>query len=512
MATPNIVTERARMDPQGNVNALLSALGSESTQNELARFNHQIDAKKLEEQKGKFEWYVEQFSKDHAGGAVSQAQVKARFPETVPVISSRIAEALGQKAGKEQMQSVIEEISNDDALRLDTTARAAFLAKKRAELTANVGSGNEFYGAGVVQAIDKATAQHEINWQTETASFHQKVQAEQFSGEVVSILNSGNPNALLDLDAKFAKSSSLNNLERNKIVVNSAIDLAFVNDDHRVLKSVPARFLNVDTKAHLEKAAVQLTERRMTDFRNAQYLKDVQRTEGLRAAKTDMVSRVANGELIDPANYRGDAEAFQFALQMREAPRLDESLSTANAQSIRNVILTDSTTGEGSMTVAGYTDQLVSNKNLNPKERQKLIEELPKLIEGRNLMRDDMVRQPVSDRLAPRLTALESSTNSAVQTLLTGRNLRSEVMRGYDNDIRNSFNAEYEETGKWPTGHRKLDLIDKAVDRAEKRLEEATKIGSARPAASPAAPTAAPKPAPAASTSRALPKGVTKID
>lgn len=510
-AAPNIVTERARMDPQGNVDALLSALGSESTQNELARFNQQHEAKKLEEQKGKFEWYVEQFSKDHAGGAVSQAQIKERFPETVPVISSRIAEAIGQKEGRKLMEGVISEIASNDTLRLDTNARAAFIAQKRAELTANVGAGNEFFGAGLVQSIDRTLQQHEVNWQTETAGYHQKVQAEQFTGEVANALNSGNPKALLDLDAKFGVSSSLNNLERKKLVVDTAIDLAFTNDDPKLLQAVPQKFLSADSKAQLDKARVQLTDRRMVDFRNAQYLKEVQRTESERVGKTEIIQQVAATGTVDPAKYRNDPVLYQFAVQAKEIPRLDESRSVGNAQSIRNHILTQST-ADDPPSVQALTDQIVANPNLNPKERQALIAELPKLVEGRNLMADDFVRQPISDRLNPRLQALEQSTNSAIQALLTGRNLRSEVMKGYDGDIRRSFMADFEETGKWPTGHRKLELIDKAVERAEKRLEEATRIGSAAPSGGAAAtPRPAPRPAPAAAPTT-LPKGVTKLD
>lgn len=501
-ATPNMQTERAAaFDPNGGsgVDQLLKALGSDSTQQAISEFNAAHERKKLEAQQGKFDWYVEQFAKDHAGGAVSQAQVKGRFPETVPVIASRIAEAIGQQDGRKRWQSVIDEIAQDDSLRLDTAKRSQFLAAKRAEITADVGTDNEFYGSGLVSSMDKLTRQYEATWQSETAAYHQKVQTEQFSGEVVDGLNSSDPKgALLALDEKWAKSSSLNPLERNKAVVASAIDLAFVNDDHKVLDAVPPRFLNVDSKAAIERAKVQLTDRRFTEFRRAQELQTIQRSENLRKSKVSILADVAAGKDINPAAYRSDPEAFQFALTMREVPRVDESTSVGNAQSIRNYILTSASMGDGE-TVQELTDKIVGNPKLNPKERQALIAELPKLVEGRQLMGDDMVRQPISDRLAPRLQALETSTNSVIQSLLTGRNLRSEVMKGYEGDIRNSFLAEYEETGVWPKGRRKLELIDAAVERAEKRLEDATKIGGKAEASTP-------KPA------TALPKGVTKLN
>lgn len=43
-------------------------------------------------------------------------------------------------------------------------------------------------------------------------------------------------------------------------------------------------------------------------------------------------------------------------------------------------------------------------------------------------------------------------------------------------EIRLLFKAEFEDTGKWPTGHRKIELIDKAVYRAEATLERRTRI------------------------------------
>lgn len=181
---------------------------------------------------------------------------------------------------------------------------------------------------------------------------------------------------------------------------------------------------------------------------------------------------------------------------MRETPRLDEATSAANMARAEQEILNGATVGSAG-TLGQLSDQVLKNPGLNPKEKRSLIEKIPKLLEGRNLMEDSAVRQPIADRLNPRLTELAASTNSMMKALLEGGNLRSEVMKQYDHDIRRSFKAEYEETGEWPMGHRKIELIDKAVDRAEATLERLTKIGAAtavRPraagAASPVTPSA----------------------
>ncbi|CAN5331257.1 hypothetical protein BH09PSE5_BH09PSE5_06880 [soil metagenome] len=509
-AQPNLRTEQVRNDPNGDVNSLLQALGSDSTQNELARFAKQREAGQLQEQSLKTDWYIQQFTKDNGSGAVSQAQIKGRFPETVPIIAARIAEGIGQQQGKARWADVTAAIANDDSLRLDSGKRKAFLDQKRAEILAEVGTGNDFFGAGLVKSIDAQISQQEYNWNSETAAYHQKVQAEQFSSEIVTAINTGGDigSALLNLDSRFGKSSSLNPLERNKIAVDTTIDLAFTNDDPKVFDALPQRFLNADTKAALEKAKVQLTDRRFSDYKMARTLREDRRQDDERSAKTNIVAAHARGEPINPADYRNDPTLYAFALAQREAGRLPESESAGNTQSIRNLILTDQTVGSEN-TIQSLTDKIVGNQNLNPKDRQKLIEELPKLIEGRNLMRDESVRGPIQDRLAPRMSALETSMNGAMTSFSEGRNLRAEVMKGYSNDINRSFQAYLEDTGNWPTGQAKLDLIDRATDRAERVIEEFTRMGGKATdsrAAKPATPSAT-KPA-----AIALPRGVTKLN
>lgn len=512
-AAPNLQTERARIDPASSADQLLAALGAGSVQQELNTFNQKYEQDKLQAQTVKFDWYVEQFQKDQASGAVSQAQVKSRFPETVPIIASRIAEAIGQKRGREDYQSTLDEINGNDALRLDTTARNAFLAKRKAEILGSIPEGNDFYGAGVAGSLDKLTRQYEANWQTETAAYQQKLQLEQFSGKVVDALNSESPQTgLMALDAEFAGSSSLNPLERNKAVVSAAIDLAWANDgDPKVLDMVPARFLNIDSKAALAKTRTQITEKRMSDFRNAAALKAERQREELRVSKIGILQDFTEGKPVDPAAYRGDPEAFAFAMNMREAPRIAESTSAGNAAKIREYLLTGATNGDVG-TVQELTDKLLSNRDLNAKDIQGLIGELPKLVEGRNLMSDPTVRQPLQDFLRPALDVLGKSTNATIQSLVSGRNLEMQVTRGYDRDIEGGFRAHFEETGKWPTGNAKRLIIREATDRAEVRLEKLTKIGAEQaPAATPTkSPPVANNPAtsrPTPSASKATPAG-----
>ena len=447
-AQANMLTEQAYRDTNAGNSAkqLADALGIVSVNTQALA--DQDERRRIQEQALKIEHYTETFMQDHAGGAVSQAQVKERFPETVPIIAARIAGEIGKGEGEKSFASVVEAINSDDNLRLNTQARNDFIKQKRMELFGNIPKDNEFYSGGFVKGIDKQLSSYEHQWATQTAAYHGQVEVKGFSDDVVATLQSGGD--LVALDAKWGRSSSLNNLERSKLVIDTVTKQAFASDDPQMLERIPGRFLNAETKASLRQTAIQITNQRFSNLRNNEYLKTTQRDEQLRASKVGIIDTLVSGGQVDAAQYRDNPEAFQFALQMRETSTLDASLSSANSMKIKHGLFVMATTGDSVKSVSELTDDILKSPNINPSDKQALIKELPKLIEGQNLMRDDDVRQPIVDRLNPRLTELSSSTNQLVATFMSGRNLRSEVMKNYDMDIRRSFLAEYEETGKWP--------------------------------------------------------------
>lgn len=496
-ATPNIQTQQASADPRANsAFQLAEALGVAAPQ--LEKFNDDWQKRKQDEQTQKLDSYVERFRRDNAEGAVSKAQVKGMFPEVVPVIAARIAEEVGKKHAATQIGTIIDEINTNDAVRLDSTARNAFIQKKRQELLGTIKPDNEFYANGFVKGMDAQLSQYENAWKSQTADYHQKVQTEGFSQEVATTLDGDGD--LLALDQKYGKSSSLNNLERKKIVTATAVDRALASDDPSVLDKVPQLFHNPDSKALFARTKLQIQEHRMSTFRYGQQMQEYQRAEELRKGKLEIVQNLASGQAIDPKKYAQKPELFQFAIQMRDTPLVDESVSKAAASAFENSVLSSATIGS-----AGTTNDLVAaiaaHPSMNPKDKQALIEKAPKLMEGRQLMKDDVVRQQFSDRLNPLFDMLEKSPTTMLAHL-GGKSPRTDVMRGFDNEIQRSFTAFYETNGKWPTGFEKKELVDKAIEKSEAHLERLSKFGNTPAQSSAAKPN---KPV-------ALPKGVTKIE
>lgn len=473
---------------------LADALGSASAT--LLKWNEQYEARKADEQSRKIPAYVEQFKKDWDGGAVSQAQVRERFPETVPVIAARVAESMGDKAGEEAVRDIMTKVMEDDSLKLDGAARAAYIEQEKQRYVESLGGkNNEFYAAGFLKSFEGMKSQYENQFMQQTAAYHQKVQEETFTKQIENaFLNGGNVEAI---DSAWNSSSSIDNLTRKKLAVETATKLAFASDDPSMLDRIPTKLLNADLKKDIEATRNQIQNARMTKFNFSKSLEAFERDEAVRNSKKEIIESIVGGKQVDPAKYRANPDAFQFAINANNTSLIPEATSAANAEKIRNDILTNATIGV-TASHGQFVDAILARPDLSPGDKKKLIDEVPKLIEGNIAMKDPMVATYVDSRIDPRLKSLESSTNARIQTMLSGRNLRAEVMRTFDSGVRTAFEAEYRDSGKWPTGKRKLEIIDLEVDKAERMIENLTKVDAVNNnnPATPAAPTAA-TPAPA---------------
>jgi hypothetical protein len=496
VAAPKMQAVQVVADPNSNPAFQLAAsLGAAGPA--LDRFQENYERRKLQDQLLKVDAYKERFKADNTSGAVSAAQVGKLFPETVPTIRARIAEGAGFDYGKTLIQPALETVLKDDAIRLDSAARAAYLKQQREQIIGGL-QGDDFYKSGAIRAIDAELKTYENTWQTQTATYHNEIQKKDFRGKITEVFSANTDaasvtTALEALDAQWKASSSLNNLERNQLVIDEVTKLAFSSDNPAMLDLIPQRFLNTESKAELKQAKVAIQTKRITDFRNEQYLIGVERERGVRQGKMDMINSVVDGKPIDPAAYRSEPELFAFAMEMKDVNRLPEVESVASAQRMRTSILDGST-------VAGLNqDQLVgmiqNDKRINPKEKKALIEEVPKLIEGRIAMDDPMVKNVIDLRINPALQALERSTNSTIQRIMTGENLRGQAIRMFEMGVRNAFEAYYQDNKSWPTGRAKLDIIDAQTEKAELYIAKRTK-GVDTPTPAPAAPaTSAPAPA-----------------
>lgn len=474
-AAPNLKTIQANFDPRrSSAFQLAEALGR--AQPVLDKFAEDMKADKRRQEildNMKVPAFIEKAQQEIGTGVVDAVQAKQVAPGASEVVQARTNDGLGAEWGRKNVQSLIDGVNADANLIQDPEKRAQFIAQKRRELIAQIPKGNDFFLSGALGAIDKEINSFENKWQAKSAAYAVEVQTKDFSGKVLEALASENPDeALLKLDQTWKMSSALDNTTRNDLVVKTATQQAYGERNPAILDKIPQRFLNAETKAQITKVRAQIQELKLSDYRAVKTIENDQREELVRTGKTNILTRLTKGEMVDPAEFQTQPELYKFAVEMKDAPRLPSALSTANAQKIRTGILNQATV-EG-LDQNKLIDQIQGNKSLNPSEREKLINEIPKLIEGNIAMNDEMVKSSLNLRLEARLKALESSPNALVQRMVTGNNLRSQVLRSFDVNIRNSFQSYYEDNQRWPTGRAKQDIVDRETERAETLLEKLT--------------------------------------
>lgn len=450
----------------------------------MNKFLEDRERQKTQEQEQKLAWYVEQFRQDHQGNAVSDAQVRARFPETVPVIAARIAQVVGSEDAQQKFGMLTEEILKRDDLRLNTALRTEFIKAKKQELFGQMGEGNDFYAAGFASSIEKQLSQHETSWQQETAAHHQKLQADGFAKVVQeTIYGKGDLKAV---DKDWGASSSLNNLERKKIVTETAIDAALASGDASILDNVPPLFHTPESQAKFARTKIQVTENQMSQLRHADYLQNRQREEDIRNGKLEIVQTLAEGQRVDPRIYKDNPELFNYAISANDQPVIDPSISAATANRVKESILGSSTVGRA-MSADEWTATIMSDPGINFKDKDALIKEIPKLLEGHHLMKDETLRQSFSDRLNPLFDMLEKNPLTMLKQM-GGKSPRTEVMRSFERNVQSSFTAYYQDNGKWPTGFAKKELVDKEIERAEAHLEKLANWNAKASSGKPSAP------------------------
>ncbi len=525
-AAPNIQAVRAQYDPRSSTAfQLAEALGKQGPL--LEKFNEDMKADKRRQEildNMKIPAFIERAQQEVGTGVVDGVQAGRVAPGASEVVNARTNDGLGADWGRKNVQGLIDAVNADATLIQDPVKRAQFIAQKRRELIATLPKDNDFFVSGALGAMDKEINSFENKWQAQSTAYAVEVQTKDFTGKVVEAFGSNNPDAaLLQLDQNWKVSSALNNNTRNQLVVDTATKLAYGERNPAILDKIPERFLNAETKAKITQVRAQIQELKLSDYRAVRTLQNDQREDAIRTGKTTILSRLTKGEMVDPAEFQGQPELYKYVIDMKDAPRLPTAVSTANLQKIRTAILNQATV-EG-LDQNQLIDQIQGNTTMNPADKEKLITEVPRLIEGNIAMNDDMVKSSLNLRLEARLKALEASPNALVQKMVTGTNLRSQVLRSFDVNIRNSFQSFYEDNGKWPTGRAKQDIVDRETERAENLLEKLTdpkNIGKPEgsvPASTPraAAPTAPATPAQApvrikdAAQYNALPSGTVYI-
>lgn len=299
-----------------------------------------------------------------------------------------------------------------------------------------------------------------------------------------------------------------------KTPVDQAINMAAISDNPDLLKALPQKYLNTDSKAQLTKANIAIIDQRWAKFRMGSEFAAYQRQQQTRANKIEINTAIANGRDPNPAQYLNDPEAHEYAVSAMTQPRVPPDISSAAATAFKNSVLNTSTMGSpGSL--EDMTSAALHARGINPSDRAALVAELPHLLDGRIAMKEPRVESTYSMRIGSRLEMLSKGIPNTLGVMSGFGTLTAKAREMYDTEIRNAYSAYYQSNGnQWPRGKDAQDLVDVATGHVATFINEKSSLAALTEMGTPAAaaPTAKPAATGTAKPTLALPKGVTKID
>lgn len=439
------------------------------------------------EQWAKRRWYAEQFMKDREIGSVNAAQLKEVFPEMVPTVATRIADVIGKMESKDWAEAEIQEILQNDDLRLNTQARQEAIKGIYARANETIaGQDNEFYASGFLSQLDATLGQYEMAWLQETAKYHEEKQKEGFSSEILeAFVSGGDP---LAVDAAWGQTSSLSNMERKEVAFKTFLDHAYSTGDADILDQIPQMFLNAENKADIMKAKFQIQDMKWDQYRKGKELDEYQRTKEIRQGKIDGLDIFVRDGYVDPSPFRDQPQVYDYLSSLNKTGNPVRSAeSAATATKLRTYVMAAGTTGgwtkafandpglaaafkeDGDVTMEALIDHVSTRTDINAAEKVAFIHDIPKLMEGVNWMRDPdttSVYRTVEKDLADYLGSIPGGVLKKMN--VTPRNQLESV---FYTSLRRGMTA-YAETndGKLPIGQDKQRIVDEANQAAEKYL------------------------------------------
>lgn len=312
-------------------------------------------------------------------------------------------------------------------------------------------------------------------------------------GDFLSVLD--NPgqrvSAIERIDKIAAETSSINPIRRRELVVGSAIDLALSERDTSILERIPQNMRGMpEVEARIAKATEQVRDLQWQDYTRQQQLQETQRKQLVRDARQSMLDKLANGEKINPAEYTqyGD-EVYDYAMKVMNDEFIDPVKSAAEAAALRDSFLQGSTSGgvsdliDGTLTQEEAVDLIQTHPGLSAQDRRRLIDDLPTLLGGMNLMNDPQISSFYNNRIGTDVQAYVQSIGGSLGKL-TGVNIAGSVRRTFDETVRAHVRASIEDGQGIPRGSRLVEIMEKAEEKALRKLEMLQRGPAAQPQAS----------------------------
>ncbi len=290
------------------------------------------------------------------------------------------------------------------------------------------------------------------------------------------------------VDTVAGDTTSINPIRRRELTVSSAIGLALSARDTSILDRIPANMRGMpDIEARIAQAREQINDLQWQDYSRRNQIEEYNRQAETRQVRQEILDRIAAGERIDPAEYtRYGPEAYDYAVSVMNDEFTDPVVSARTAAQVRDAILQGSTIGGPSalFSDAPTYDEAIgiveTIPGLTASDRRQLIDELPTLLEGMNLINDPQISTFYSNRIGTDVEAYLQSVGGSINRL-QGSNIAGTVRRTFDETVRSHVRASIEDGQGIPRGSRLLEIMERAEQVALQRLSGLQGLASGGP-------------------------------
>lgn len=280
------------------------------------------------------------------------------------------------------------------------------------------------------------------------------------------------------VDRVAAETSSINPIRRRELVVDTAINLALSERDTSILERIPENMRGMpEVEAKIERAAEQVRDLQWQDYTRQQQIQDNNRKKLIRDTRQEMLDRIASGERINPAEYaKYGGEVYDYAVKVQNDEFIDPVASAAETAALRDSFLQGSTTGgtsdliDGNLTYEEAVDLVQTHPGLTAADRRRLIDDLPTLLDGMNLMNDPQISSFYSNRIGTDVQVYLQSVAGSINKL-QGNNIAGTVRRTFDETVRTHVRASIEDGEGIPRGMRLVEILEKAEEKALRKLD-----------------------------------------
>tara|TARA_R110000868_G_scaffold399075_3_gene672665 strand:- start:298 stop:1884 length:1587 start_codon:yes stop_codon:yes gene_type:complete len=441
----------------------------------------------------KKELYAAEIKKDIKFGNVNAVKIGEKYPEFSQTTSMAISEFMGSNKGVKDTRSFIENLKiNDPDIFLDKKRLQDSIDDERTRLLSD-NEGSEFYSSGVLQGFSSVINQNTSQWDATRAKFHNDEAKEYFSEKVYSNLQINGKGAwekIESLDKLNKKVSPLNNIQMKDVVIDSTIEYAMNTKDIEILKSIPRKYWKGTTASKLADVTNKIQKLKLQDYNTNKMMQTYQRAETLRNDKNSIMKDHLDGKQTQvPYKINGEMnpnynELVGYQLSIKEASLIPLSQSKAYSQNLEAQIIVGASDGGEMSLISGITSNdanekdiitLIQNNNqIHPTHKVELIDLVPKLFEGANLV----YSEPATDNYKMGLSAeLDSFLKSAFGETDKALGLRTgaSVKTRYYSSIKQQVKTYITTNKKVPSGEEFTLIYEKAEVLARKLMDQKIK-------------------------------------